>query len=101
MHEDALRLLRIALGRRLTDQGWRKVDRAVRMMARSAELEPGLALLELAQRKRVVTRISEQPVDPVDPTTPVPEAVRERINELIHRLDAGLEPDAEPPDGQV
>ncbi|MFF1604632.1 CATRA system-associated protein [Streptomyces mirabilis] len=100
MHEEAVDLLRSALRWRLTTQGWREVNLAVRTLAGSADVERYLPLLELAAPKRIATRVPDESGEPVDPTTPIPDAVRERVNELIHRLHAEPEPDAEPPDGQ-
>ena len=99
MHEDALDLLRSTLRWQLTDLGWAEVDSAVRTLAGSADVERDLPLLELAAPKRIVTRVPDQPGDPLDPARPIPADLRERVNELIHRLDA--DPDTEPPDGRA
>jgi hypothetical protein len=82
VHDEAVTLLRDALGWELSRAGWAEVDQAVRKLASSLDVDKDLAFLELAAPTRIRTKVGDQPV------TPVSEELRERVNELIHRLAA-------------
>ena len=82
MHDEAVALLREALGWELPQARWADVDGAVRRLAASADPDTEIGYLELAGPLRIITKYPEEPV------TPMPEQTRERVNELIHSLVA-------------
>ncbi|MEU7860946.1 CATRA system-associated protein [Nonomuraea sp. NPDC049141] len=82
MHDEAVALLREALGWELPEARWADVDAAVRGLAASADPDAEIGHLELAGPVRIATKY------PGEPVTPMPEPTRERVNELIHTLSA-------------
>ncbi|MFG1947266.1 CATRA system-associated protein [Nonomuraea sp. NPDC048826] len=90
VHGEAVGLLREALTWKLPAAEWAGVAAAVGRLESSDDVRGDLGHLELAGPMRIVTRHGDQPV------TPMPDDLRERVNELIHTLSA---PDAEDPDG--
>ncbi|HEX4815979.1 MAG TPA: CATRA system-associated protein [Nonomuraea sp.] len=90
VHSDAVELLREALTWKLPAPDWPDVAAAVGRLEGSGDVPGDLGHLELAGPMRIVTRYGDPPV------TPMPEDLRERVNELIHTLSA---PDVEDADG--
>jgi hypothetical protein len=96
--QDALDVLEDALHWQLPASRWRGVDEAVRAMAEALTRDDVAAFrraesdLELARPVRAVS--AEHP-----PQDPVPEPVRERINELIHTLGGAAAPPQPQSDG--
>jgi hypothetical protein len=96
--QDALDVLESALHWQLPTSRWRGVDEALTAMAEALARDDAAAFrrvesdLELAGPVRAVS--AQHP-----PKDPVPEPVRERINELIHTLGGAAEPNRRQPDG--
>ncbi|TKK84235.1 hypothetical protein FDA94_30390 [Herbidospora galbida] len=82
MHDDAVDLLRRSLKWSLPATGWAAVDAAVRTLAASDDVAADLGYLELAGPARIVTRFGDPP------EIPMPAELRDRVNELIHKLGA-------------
>ncbi|MFG1959402.1 CATRA system-associated protein [Nonomuraea sp. NPDC049028] len=82
MHDEAVAVLREALGWELPAAKWANVDAAVTRLAASADPDAEIGHLELAGPMRIITKYPEEPV------APMPDQTRERVNELIHSLSA-------------
>ena len=91
MHEEAAAVLRDVLGWELSASGWIEVQRALDRLAVSRDLDRDLGSLEVSGPFRIVTRVGDEPV------APIPEHLRERVNELIHSLV--IEPEKADDDG--
>jgi hypothetical protein len=87
VHEESVILLREALGWRLLPVRWQTVAEAVELMASAADPATALGYLELAGHTRIVTRVEVDADGPAEPVE-MPGELRERINELIHRLES-------------
>jgi hypothetical protein len=90
VHGEAVGLLRGALTWKLPAAEWAGVAVAIGRLEGSGDVRGDLGHLELAGPMRIITRYGDQPV------TPIPDDLRERVNELIHTLSAS---NAEDPDG--
>ncbi|MEW2352995.1 CATRA system-associated protein [Spirillospora sp. NPDC029432] len=88
MHEESVILLREALGWRLPPVRWPKVAEAVESMASAADPATVLGYLELAGHTRIVTRVEIDADGPASEPVEMPGELRERVNELIHRLES-------------
>ncbi|WP_049556709.1 CATRA system-associated protein [Nonomuraea sp. SBT364] len=80
MHDEAVARLREALDWELPEPWWPDVGAAVDRLAASPDVSADLGHLELAGPMRIASRFPDRPV------TPMPEQIRERVNELIHSL---------------
>ncbi|MGP3957819.1 CATRA system-associated protein [Nonomuraea sp. 3N208] len=89
-HGEAVKLLRDALTWwTMPPANWADVAVVIDRMGSSGDVAAELGHLELAGPMRISTWYGDQPV------VPMPEELRERVNELIHALT----PDAEDADG--
>ena len=85
MHSEAVELLRDALTWELPTADWPDVAAAIGRLESAGDVAAELGHLELAGPMRISARYGQQPV------TPMPEELRERVNELIHALVPGAE----------